>query len=700
MLEFVQTGSEEAFQTLVERHLGMVRGTAFRLVRDAALVDEVSQAVFILLARKAQTLPPGTVLAGWLHHATRFVARSAIRSEFRRRQHHLQLAAMNDLTAADQVSAQVGPLLDDSLGDLGARDRDVIVLRFLEGRSFVEIGSAFGTSEAAAKMRVGRALERLRKVLARRGVAVPLAVLGSALTLQLAPATSASALVAQIAGVTQAAASPAPSHLLLMNQAIQLMTLQKLKTTLIGVAIGLFLIVGMVCTVSLWPRTGAVANEDRLVVTTFEPMAGEWEGTYETRVEGQADPRRQPATVSIQTSEGGRSCSIELQLLDRNDRPQATFRVQHSLNQRGDRILTLDNPEVSTNRLEGPVTEALHVTQPLEWRAAFRANLPDSPDQVECRWSRQDDELFITRLGWTVAGNRTNQVSAELALRRRSNKARTAVRALPRGTQVFDGVTFQIDRPINLIGAKAARAKGSAFAFVTDTSVTGRGRYIHVLHTGDHGASATGDDIWRLVVRYADGASAAFDFAYDVHLRNFWRREGDGPRVPSDPDTSLAWVGTSVESDRTGAELVVSRTTLANPRPDSEIVGADYLSLFGASSAYVLGVAVSDGGPKPKGQAHRTTRDMRAFTVLVRTAAGQPWPDLPLELSYLAEDFKARLAPLRTDDHGRFTVLLPADVVRAVGYRARLSDKRTEVGEIGLSAEEKDWPVHEIRLPD
>src|SRR3954471_1427044 len=91
-------------------------------------------------------------------------------------------------------------------------------------------------------------------------------------------------------------------------------------------------------------------------------------------------------------------------------------------------------------------------------------------------------------------------------------KPRTAFNALPRGTQVFDGVTFQIRAPVNLIGARAARANGREFARISNQPVSGRGKYIHVLHTGDHGTSAEGEFIWRLVLHYADGESKRFDF--------------------------------------------------------------------------------------------------------------------------------------------------------------------------------------------
>src|SRR5262245_52000141 len=90
--EHVERGSEDAFRTLVERHAGMVYGTALRMVREAVLAEEVMQAVFVILARKAASLRPGTVLAGWLHRTTHFVALEALRSERRRQQHYRQFA--------------------------------------------------------------------------------------------------------------------------------------------------------------------------------------------------------------------------------------------------------------------------------------------------------------------------------------------------------------------------------------------------------------------------------------------------------------------------------------------------------------------------------------------------------------------------------------------------------------------------------
>src|SRR6185503_3267074 len=166
--EFVDRGSDDAFRALVERHTGMVHGAALRIVRDNELAQEVTQAVFVLLARKARHLSRGTVVAGWLYRSARFVALEAVRAEKRRQQRQEVFAQMNATT--DSVWSQVEPLFDEVMNRLGSIDRDAVVLRFLEERTFPEVAQALGTTEAAAKMRVGRALEKLRSAFARRGV--------------------------------------------------------------------------------------------------------------------------------------------------------------------------------------------------------------------------------------------------------------------------------------------------------------------------------------------------------------------------------------------------------------------------------------------------------------------------------------------------------------------------------------------------
>lgn len=121
---YVRNGSETAFQQLVERHLGLVHSMAMRQTGDTHLAQDVAQAVFVILVRKAGSLPRRTVLAGWFFKTTRFVARTALRTERRRQQR--EMTAMIDTASdggPDAVWEQVQPHLDAGLASLGEKDR-------------------------------------------------------------------------------------------------------------------------------------------------------------------------------------------------------------------------------------------------------------------------------------------------------------------------------------------------------------------------------------------------------------------------------------------------------------------------------------------------------------------------------------------------------------------------------------------------
>jgi RNA polymerase sigma factor (sigma-70 family) len=192
--EFATTGSERAFHDLVERHLNLVQSLAARLLRDDHLAQEVAQAVFIILARKASSLPRNVILAGWLYRTTRFVAARALRSE-QRRQHREQEAFLMQQTSPSNNSwERLAPMLDEAIEQLGKTDRDAVLLRFFHGQPFNQIGSNLGISEDAARKRIARSLEKFRTFFARRGVTISAAVLAAMLAEQCAKAAPSATL--------------------------------------------------------------------------------------------------------------------------------------------------------------------------------------------------------------------------------------------------------------------------------------------------------------------------------------------------------------------------------------------------------------------------------------------------------------------------------------------------------------------------
>lgn len=420
---YSQTGSERAFRELVERHVDLVYSTALRKVAgDSHLAQDITQTVFCDLARKAPALPPGVILAAWLYRHTCLKSAETIRGERRRTAREQIAAEMNLLNSSDdRLWRDVEPALDDAMDDLNSDDHDALVLRFFQDQDLRHVGSALGVGEDAAQKRVSRALERLRELLAKRGVTSTASALGLVLaanTLTAAPAgLAARATSVALAGLAAGAGFTTTLIKLMNSIPMKLALVAVLGTALITAVVSHKRSVGKISlssnSITASTATSDTARPDAtvgavsgvngtsadpvnaetlrltiLAADTSKPVAGVyaelrcWEGTrfhkatFRTRRDGVCDvafPRATTTLFELTTRFEGLA---DTRLLWRTDRGEIiptnyTVRLERPVPISG-RVIDADGQpvagaKVGFNHEEDPQTEALQESHRFGW---------------------------------------------------------------------------------------------------------------------------------------------------------------------------------------------------------------------------------------------------------------------------------------------------------------------------------------------
>ncbi len=238
--KYAESRDESAFSEFVRRNVDFVYSAAFRQTGgDRHLAEDVAQKVFVAAAQKAATLGSHPVVGAWLYQATRYAAIDAMRSRRRRQSRESAAGQMTEQISGPDAHREwdrVSPELDKIVASLRESDRDAVILRFFGGKSFADIGVQLHISEGAARMRVERALDKLRVRLSRRGIVSSCAALSAILaekSVMAAPAGVGTAAIATALG------APAAGGLAAALGALQFMTSAKIAlsvATLVALA--------------------------------------------------------------------------------------------------------------------------------------------------------------------------------------------------------------------------------------------------------------------------------------------------------------------------------------------------------------------------------------------------------------------------------------------------------------------------------
>jgi RNA polymerase sigma factor (sigma-70 family) len=246
---YANENSAEAFATLVARHADFVFATALRHTRRRDSAEDVTQASFIVLARRARCVREGTSIRAFLHQTAIYGSKNVLRAQSRRRWHE-QRAAETVRTEHTETIVDADPAavaIDGALLRLRQRDRQLLMLHYFDGFTLAEAAAKLAISHEAARKRLHRALGRLRSLLRREGVSLTEAAVPSALA---AITSSAGAVKASSLASAAVAGGADGISFQLAHTMVQMMKITTVAKTTAAIA-AIVLIAGGVTTVAV-----------------------------------------------------------------------------------------------------------------------------------------------------------------------------------------------------------------------------------------------------------------------------------------------------------------------------------------------------------------------------------------------------------------------------------------------------------------
>jgi len=269
--QFAKDRSESSFAAVVRHYLPLVYHAALRQVRNEQLAEDISQAVFILLAEKAHTFSEGDFLPAWLYKATRYASANALRTENRRRKLETEAARMNDTaTFPPEDWSQLSPALDKAMSRLGTHDRQLLLLRFFENLDVPELSDRLGISETAARKRLSRAIERLRATLESQSITASRLSLAALMADHFSPPvpehlmTSIAASALSGAGKATALAATTASNL------------RRAECIRVGIVTSAVIVAVLFCTLTIWLLWSTSSANSHTTAAGVNPNLPAW----------------------------------------------------------------------------------------------------------------------------------------------------------------------------------------------------------------------------------------------------------------------------------------------------------------------------------------------------------------------------------------------------------------------------------------